>query len=93
MTFLVTKKMHPALAERIEASVTGNQRSRGKPKPRTVAIIRIAFFLSLALFFWAVVSLRAAPGRKMDRMLENAQRGAGGGPNPSSAAPMSSAEK
>lgn len=73
MTFLITKKMHPALAARIEESVTGNRRTRGKPKPRTVAIVRIAFFLSLALFFWAVVTLRAAPGRKMDRMLEKAR--------------------
>lgn len=104
MTFLITKKMHPALAARIEASVTSNQRTRGKPKPRTVAIVRIAFFVALALFFWAIVALRAAPGRKMDRMLEkarmepspatSAQRGpTGGGPKATSAAPMSSAEK
>lgn len=85
MTFLVNRRMHPALAARIEASVTGNRPVRGRPKPRAVAIVRIAVFVAIALFLYSVLSM--SPPRAQVR------GGAGGGPKASSAAPMSSAAK
>jgi hypothetical protein len=57
MTFLVNKKMHPALAARIEASVTGSKPVRGRPKPRTVAIVRIALFVAMAAFLYFVLTI------------------------------------
>lgn len=83
-TFLVSSKMHPALRERIEASVAGGRRVRGRPRPGMVALVRIAFFVAIALFVYVV-----ATTKKPEPQL----RGAGGGPKAASAAPMSSAPK
>lgn len=84
MTFLVNKKMHPALAARIEASVTGSKPVRGRPKPRTVAIVRIAAFIAMALFLYSVLTISN----------QRAQvRPTGGPPKAASAAAMSSAPK
>jgi hypothetical protein len=60
MTLLVNKKMHPALAARIEASVNGGRRMRGRPRPALVAALRIAFFIAIALFVWAVATVKKA---------------------------------
>lgn len=87
MTFLVNKKMHPALAARIEASVTGSKQVRGRPKPRTVAIVRIAAFVAMALFLYSVLTLQS------QRAQVRPAGGAGGGPRAASAAAMSSAPK
>ena len=66
MTFLVNKKMHPALAARIEASVTGTKPVRGRPKPRTVAIVRIAVFIAMALFLYSVLTISSRARRPND---------------------------
>jgi hypothetical protein len=85
MTFLVNKKMHPALAARIEASVTGGKPMRGRPRPGMVAAARIAFFVAIALFVYAVAMTTRGNGSSLPQV-----RGA---PKPASAAPMSSAPK
>ena len=82
MTFLVNKKMHPALAARIEASVTGQTPVRGRPRPRTVAIARIAVFVAMALFLYAVLTISGQRAQVR-----------GGPPKAASAAAMSSAPK
>jgi len=84
MTFLVNKKMHPALAARIEASVTGSKPVRGRPKPRTVAVLRIIAFIAMAVFLYSVLTISN----------QRAQVRPGGGiPKAASAAAMSSAPK
>lgn len=83
MTFLVNKKMHPALAARVEASVMGQRPTRGRPRPRTVAIARIAMFVAMAVFLYAVLTISS----------QRAQVRGGGAPKPASTAAMSSAPK
>lgn len=84
-TFLTNGKMHPALRARIEASVSGGRRVRGRARPGMVALVRIAFFVAIALFVWVVATVK-----KPEPQLRT---GAGGGPKAASAAPMSSAPK
>src|SRR4051812_12637146 len=62
-TLLVTSKMDPALAARIEASVSGRRARKrpGAPKlgPRAIALARIGGLLAVAaLVAWFLVSLR-----------------------------------
>ena len=57
-TFLVNAKMHPELAARVEASVTGGRRVRGRPRPGLTALVRVAFFLAVSLFIYVVATTR-----------------------------------
>jgi hypothetical protein len=64
-TFLTTSKMHPELAARIEASVSGKKYTPGAPRrltPRLVRLARAALVLVVGLGIYTVVS-----GRRHDR--------------------------
>ncbi|MBX3232116.1 MAG: hypothetical protein KIT84_19625 [Labilithrix sp.] len=62
-TLLVNRKMHPALAARVEAAVTGGRPVRGRPRPAFTALVRIAFFVTIAIFVWAVATTKKPPAR------------------------------
>lgn len=67
-TFLTTPKMHPDLAARIEASVTGRP-VRSKMSPKVVAILRfggIVGFIGIVVWLF-VVRRRAADALEADR--------------------------
>lgn len=85
MTFLVNRRMHPDLAARIEASVTGSKPTRGRPKPRTVAVLRIAMFVAMAIFLYSVLTISSQRAQ--------VRPAPGGEPKAASAAAMSSAPK
>lgn len=59
-TLLVTKKMSPALAERVQASVTGRlSTQRARLAPRTRSLLRIGLFgVLLVLVAWLALSFR-----------------------------------
>ncbi len=58
-TFLVTKKMDPALAERVEASVHGARGgARGQLRPRTVRLMRLAVAVCVVGVAWGVTDAR-----------------------------------
>lgn len=57
-TFLVNAKMHRDLAARVEASVNGGRRMRGRPRPGFTALVRIAFFIAITLFVYTVATTR-----------------------------------
>jgi hypothetical protein len=71
-TFLTSKKMDPALAARVEASVQGRrgQRSRGGDSrwaPRLVSLARLALVLAIAAVIAFVVLARRQDRRELER--------------------------
>jgi hypothetical protein len=59
-TFLTTSRMDPALAARIEASVSGRKRKPGEPllSPRLVALVRIGIVAAIVFVGYSVVGAR-----------------------------------
>lgn len=68
-TFLTTSRMDPALARRIEASVSGRVRRAGGPllSPRLVALVRFGLVLGLAVVGYSAVSARRSATVELDR--------------------------
>ncbi|CAN5924102.1 hypothetical protein BH11MYX4_BH11MYX4_18730 [soil metagenome] len=67
-TFLTTSRMDPALAQRIEASVSGRTRKPGGPvlSPRLVALVRIGLVLGIAFVGYAAVAARRRDRQEID---------------------------
>lgn len=59
-TLLTTPKMHPALAARVEASVTGKKVTPGAPrnKPRMVMLMRVGVIVLIAFVVQSVVGFK-----------------------------------
>ena len=68
-TFLTTSRMDPALARRIEASVSGRKRKAGGPllAPRLVALVRLGLVVGLAFAGYAAVSARRSARQEIER--------------------------
>lgn len=68
-TFLTTSRMDPALAARIEASVSGRTRKPGEPRlsPRLVALVRVVLVLVVAFAGYAVVGARRRDRQEIER--------------------------
>lgn len=68
-TFLVTSRMNPALAARVEASVTGRRprAARASNLRRLVALARVLLVLTLGLAVYAAITIRRAAQRDVER--------------------------
>lgn len=68
-TFLTTSRMDPALARRIEASVSGRKRKAGGPllSPRLVALVRVGLVVGLAFLGYSAVSARRGAKQEIER--------------------------
>ena len=72
-TFLTTKKMNPALAARIEASVSGRRRKpgRGGFGPRLVSVVRAVAIVALAGIVGLIVFLRLRDREALEQARED----------------------
>lgn len=68
-TLLVTSRMNPALAARVEASVTGRKTksARASSLRRIVAVARVVIVLTLAFAIYSAVTVRRAAQRDVER--------------------------
>jgi hypothetical protein len=82
-SFLTTSKMHPALAARIQASVSGRRGSPRKPgasplSARAVSLARVAFVLLVGFVVYSVVGVRRHTKQELTRartaVLESARK-------------------
>lgn len=69
-TFLTTTKMDPALAARIEASVSGRRKQPGRRgtsiAPRMVSIARLGFVVAIIGLVYGVIGVRRRESRDLD---------------------------
>ena len=65
-TFLTTRRMDPALAARIEASVSGRKASESTWRPRLVAIARLAAVVAVVTVVVGVMALRRRDRRELE---------------------------
>ena len=94
-TFLATRKMHPALAARVEASVRGKGRGQRTLAPRAVALVRAAIVVMVVIAVAWVVARRRQDKSDFERdraAVLDAARSRGAPLSPRDAAALDTAE-